>query len=88
MVLDRIGGRPAVPDDMIGSMAAIELPSADRASDGFIDPLTEAIRQSHRIEVPVFSFPVSPRRVVRLSAHLYNTTSDYEALADAVESHI
>lgn len=88
IVLDRIGGRPAVPGDMIGSMAAIELPPADQPSDGIIDPLTEAIRHSHRIEVPVFSFPESPRRVVRLSAHLYNTTSDYEALADALAFHL
>ena len=68
--------------------SALELPPADRSSDGFIDPLTEAIRHSHRIEVPVFSFPESPRRVVRLSAHLYNTPDDYEALADALAHHL
>ena len=88
IVLDRIGGDPAAPDEMIGTMAAIELPSADQETAGIIDPLTGAIRESHRIEVPVFTFPESPQRVVRLSAHLYNTVDDYEALADALAHHL
>jgi isopenicillin-N epimerase len=88
IVLDRIGGETAIPDDMIGTMAVIELPPAERPSEGIIDPLTGAIRESHRIEVPVFSFPESPQRVVRLSAHLYNTHDDYEALAGALAHHL
>lgn len=88
VVLERIGGDSAVPDDMIGTMAAIELPPAEQATEGIIDPLTGAITESHRIEVPVFSFPESPRRVVRLSAHLYNTHEDYEVLADALAHHL
>ncbi|MDH3248709.1 MAG: aminotransferase class V-fold PLP-dependent enzyme [Acidimicrobiia bacterium] len=88
IVLDRIGGERAVPDDMIGTMAAIELPPAERPSEGIIDPLTGAIRESHRIEVPVFAFPESPRRVVRLSAQLYNTQDDYVALAGALAHHL
>jgi isopenicillin-N epimerase len=88
LVLERIGGDPPVPDDMVGTMATVELRPAERESAGFIDPLTEAIRRSHRIEVPVFSFPKSPRRVIRLSAHLYNTIDDYLALADALEHHL
>jgi isopenicillin-N epimerase len=88
IVLDRIGGDAAVPADMIGTMAAIGLPPAEEPSVGIVDPLTGAIRESHRIEVPVFSFPASPQRVVRLSAHLYNTVDDYEALADALAHHL
>jgi isopenicillin-N epimerase len=88
IVLDRIGGDAGVPADMIGTMAAIELPPAEEPSDGIVDPLTGAIGESHRIEVPVFSFPASPQRVVRLSAHLYNTVDDYEALADALAHHL
>ena len=88
LVLDRVGGEAPVPEPMLGSMAVVELPPATVATPGFIDPLTEAIRESHRIEVPVFSFPHSPRRVVRLSAHLYNTIDDYAALADALAFHL
>ena len=88
MVLDRIGGDPAVPAEMVGTMAAIPLPPAEQPSETFIDPITEAIRQSHGIEVPVFAFPESPQRVVRLSAHLYNTLDDYEALAAALAHHL
>ncbi len=88
IVLERIGGEAAVPDHMIGTMAVVELPPAEEPSEGIVDPLTGAIRESHRIEVPVFSFPESPQRVVRLSAHLYNTADDYEALADALAHHL
>ncbi len=88
IVLDRVGGDAAAPDEMIGTMAVIEHPPAEQTHEGFIDPLTGAIRVSHRIEVPVFTFPESPRRVVRLSAHLYNTVDDYEALADALADHL
>jgi isopenicillin-N epimerase len=88
IVLDRIGGEAAIPDHMIGTMATIELPPAEAPSEGIVDPLTGAIRESHGIEVPVFSFPESPQRVARLSAHLYNTADDYEALADALAHHL
>ncbi len=88
IVLDRFGGQPAVPDEMIGTMAAIELSPAAQPTEGIVDPLTDAIRESHGIEVPVFTFPQSPQRVVRLSAHLYNTLDDYEALADALAHHL
>lgn len=88
LVLDRVGGDAAVPEAMIGSMAAIALRPSATPSPGFIDPLTEAIRRSHQIEVPVFSFPASPDRAVRLSAHLYNTIDDYAVLADALSHHL
>jgi isopenicillin-N epimerase len=88
IVLDRIGGDPPVPDEMIGTMVAIALPPAEEPSETFIDPLTGALRESHRIEVPVFAFPESPQRVVRLSAHLHNTVEDYEMLAEALVAHL
>jgi isopenicillin-N epimerase len=88
IVLDRLGLEAPVPDEMVGSMATVILPPSETAALGIIDPLTAEIFESHRIEVPVFSFPRGSGRVVRLSAHLYNTSDDYEALADALETHL
>ena len=36
------------------------------------------------IEVPVMVWPAPPRRLVRISAQLYNTPADYERLAEAL----
>lgn len=88
IVLDRLGLEPPVPEEMIGSMATIVLPPSTTESPGIIDPLAGEIFESHRIEVPVFSYPRGSGRVVRLSAHLYNTIDHYEALADALALHL
>jgi isopenicillin-N epimerase len=88
IVLDRLGLQPPVPDEMVGSMATVILPPGQMDGLGIIDPLGGEIFESHRIEVPVFSFPRGSGRVVRMSAQLYNSVDDYEALADALEAHL
>lgn len=88
ILLERLAGEAPVPDELIGSMATVRLPNASEPSPGFIDPLTGAVLESHGIEVPVFAFPESPHRVVRISAQLYNTIEDYEVLVDALEHHL
>lgn len=88
VVLDRLGLEPPVPDEMVGSMATIVLESTPTETPGIIDPLAGEIFASHRIEVPVFSFPRGSGRVVRLSAHLYNRIDEYEALADALSARL
>ena len=72
------------PDAMIGSLAA--LPIADRPSPSpsmglYSDPLQEALREQAGIEVPITLWPEAPRRLIRVSAQLYNTIADYERLA-------
>jgi len=46
--------------------------------------LAQPLFDRHRIEVPVFAWPAPPRRLVRVSAALYNTSNDYDALAAAL----
>ena len=77
--------KPA-PDDMIGSLAALPLPdgAATSAPSLYGDPLQDALFARYRIEVPVVPWPAPPKRVLRISAQLYNALSDYEALASAV----
>jgi isopenicillin-N epimerase len=76
---------PPCPDGMIGSLAAVPLP--DRAVDFvprpplLLDPLQEALQDRARIEVPVMSWPRAPRRLVRVSAAVYNHPGQYRALA-------
>lgn len=81
-----LGVAPPVPDEMIGSMAAIPLP--DGASDAppslYGDPLQDALLERFGIEVPVIAWPAPPRRLIRVSAQLYNRPAEYEALTAAL----
>ena len=80
---------PLCPESMVGSMACVALP------DGFperpepplyVDPLHVRLFEEHHIEIPVTAWPRAPRRHLRLSAQLYNTPADYEALERALEA--
>ncbi len=76
------------PDDMIGSLAAIPLP--DATADSFsqpwtADPLQEALYARFRVEVPVSAWPAPPKRLIRISAHLYNNPPHYVLLAQALK---
>jgi len=78
--------RPA-PDDMLGSMAGIPISDGGSAVAPWLygDPLQDALLFEHSIEVPIVPWPQPPQRVLRISAQLYNTMADYEALAGALE---
>ncbi len=75
LLADRLGIEPPAPDDMIGSMAALPLPPGS-------DDLGRELAERHRIEVPVFSWPSAPQRLIRVSAQLHNDLSQYERLAE------
>lgn len=81
-----LGAERPAPDSMLGSMAALPLPdgSATTAPSLYGDPLQDALLESHSIEVPVVPWPKPPKRLVRISAQLYNEVSDYEKLAVAL----
>jgi len=101
-LLDVLGTpRAAAPEEMVGSIAAVELPAdmapppGDRPSSADaetypIDPLHEALLTDSSIEVPVYPWPHTPadggprRRVLRISAQLYNADDDYARLAAAL----
>jgi len=77
-------GKPA-PDEMLGSMAAIPLPDGPTYIPTlFGDPLQDAFLFERQIEVPIVRWPSQPKRVLRVSAQLYNTIEDYETLARAL----
>jgi isopenicillin-N epimerase len=78
---------PPAPDAMLGSLAAVPLPDASGSLPPplFLDPLQDRLLAEHGIEVPIVPFRW-PRRLVRVSAHLYNAPGDYERLGDALRA--
>jgi isopenicillin-N epimerase len=86
LVTDALGMAPPCPDEMIGSMAALPLPPdpATPTSAPHADPLQLQLLDRWSIEIPIISWPAPPRRVVRLSAQLYNSLDQYAALAGAL----
>lgn len=86
-VLGAVAGTPPpCPDTMVGSLAAVVLPDGPAAEIGWRrpDPLQRRLFDEWSIEVPVISFPAPPRRLVRVSAQLYNRYQDYARLAEAL----
>ncbi len=74
------------PDAMIGAMVALPLPdgSATEAPSLYGDPLQDVLYDRFRIEVPVVPWPQPPKRILRVSAQLYNSPDEYEHLAAAL----
>jgi isopenicillin-N epimerase len=101
-----VGGAPLTPDEMLGSLAAIDVPDslspppppvpADADPNWTYpgDPLHDALSEEDAIEVPVFAWPHTPadaaprRRLLRVSAQLYNSPSDYDRLAAALAARL
>lgn len=69
---------PVCPEEMTGAMAVVPLP------EGSSERLRTQLFQQFRIEVPVFPWAVSPNRVIRISAQIYNTLADYDGLTRAL----
>ncbi len=88
LLLDVLGATSAhAPDHMLGSMAALPLRWPEGVTPGErrgADTLNGTLFDGYRIEVPVMRWPSPPRRLLRISAQLYNTRADYERLAAAL----
>lgn len=72
---------PSVPDTFIGSLVAVALP--DRVLPGLSAEQVKNRLEERKIEVPMIG-RYEGMRLIRLSAHLYNTRSEYEKLAAAL----
>ena len=86
ILIEALGIDQPAPDEMLGSMAAMPLPdgSATIAPSMYGDALQDALLDQFRIEVPIVPWPHTPKRILRVSAQLYNEERDYERLADAL----
>jgi len=86
LLCSRLGIEPPAPDDMLGSMAAVPLAEGKPyVPTLYGDPLQDALFYDYAIEVPIHPWPYQPKRVLRISAQLYNDIGDYEKLADVLE---
>ncbi|HIK18178.1 MAG TPA: aminotransferase class V-fold PLP-dependent enzyme [Leptolyngbyaceae cyanobacterium M33_DOE_097] len=73
------GSSSPCPESMLGAMASIPLP------DGSPKDLYDALTGIYQIEVPIVPFPAASNRLVRISAQIYNTKSQYQYLADCLK---
>jgi len=73
------------PEEFIGSLASVPIPDAPPDALARLPfneyPLQDTLREKHRIEVPLISWPAPPKRVLRISAQVYNSLPQYEFLA-------
>jgi isopenicillin-N epimerase len=87
LLASALGVEPPCPDEMIGSLASLPLPDGalePPASALYTDPLQDLLLREHRIEVPVVPWPAPPKRLVRISAQLYNDAGQFERLGRAL----
>ena len=91
ILCDALKIEPPAPDEMIGALASVPLPDA-RAGEYDAargrDFLQARLYDEARIEVPIMFWPRAPRRVLRVSAQIYNDRAQYEALAAALVARL
>ncbi len=51
----------------------------------YLDPLQDRLLEEFKIEVPIIPWPAPPKRLLRVSAQLYNSLPQYEQLAGALK---
>ncbi len=81
IIQETLGASTLAPDDMIGTMAAIQLPDSPATAT-----LGARLMKDHKIEVPITGFPDWPHQMVRVSAMPYNALAEYERLARALKT--
>ena len=89
LILQTLDTSPPSPDSMVGSLASIPLPDSQLdkpyQSLKYLDYWQASLIEKYNIEVPVITWPNHPKRVVRISAQLYNSLPQYKLLADALK---
>ena len=85
-----LGVDPPAPDSMIGSMAALPLPDGKATASNALygDPLQDVLQRTWHIEVPIVPWPAPPKRLVRVSAQLYDTRDEYVYLAEKLVAEL
>lgn len=84
------GSPPPCPDPMIGSLAGVILPDSQTMETGWRvrDPLQDRLFDGWGIEVPIIRWPAAPKRLLRISAQLYNSPEQYSHLAQALREEL
>jgi isopenicillin-N epimerase len=90
LLCDAAGTAAPCPESMLGSLAAVVLPDGRVRELGWHerDPIQGRLFDAWGIEVPVMSWPAPPRRLIRISAQLYNDRAHYVRLAEALSKEL
>ncbi len=90
ILCDALSIAPPAPESMIGSLASVELPDGHTPTGNPFIPekLQEDLFGDHKIEVPIFPWPAPPKRLLRVSAQLYNEHREYEKLAAVLKERM
>jgi len=91
LLCEALGVEEPAPASMLGSIASVPLPDGEPGTPTtpfFPDPLQHALLERHGIEVPVIHWPEAPKRLLRISAQVYNEMSEYERLAEALRREL
>jgi isopenicillin-N epimerase len=83
---ERFGVESVCSEEFIGSMAVVRLPDGKSETPmGSLTSLQNALWERWQIEVPIVPWPGPKNRLLRISAQIYNSFSEYEHLAIALE---
>jgi isopenicillin-N epimerase len=89
---DLMDPTPPCPESMVGSMATLLLPEPPEHMKSrptqYDDALQDVLYDKYRIVVPIWRMGARNQRVVRISAHVYNTLEQYEYLARALRTEL
>ena len=89
VICDTLQIEAQCPDEMLGSMAAFPIPDFSEQELANLalnpEPLRGRLLQEFGIEVPSTPWPAPPKRLLRISAQLYNSLPQYERLAKALQ---
>ncbi len=89
ILLRALGVDAPCSPEMVGALAAVplspQIAGAPAAADG-TDPLHQRLIKEHGIQVPIFSWPTPDKKLLRVSAQLYNRREQYEKLARVLTS--
>jgi len=89
VLCDALGIERPAPDAMLGSMAAVPLPDGQLpAQEDQVDPLQADLWEEDRIEAAVFSWGDPPKRILRVSTHLYNAPEELAFLVNAIRKRL
>jgi isopenicillin-N epimerase len=82
IIAEAVGTDLPAPAEMVGSMASVVLPDgAGLNPGGELSPLMDELMDQDFVTL-VMNWPQWPRQLMRISAHLYNTSDDFRSLAE------
>jgi isopenicillin-N epimerase len=84
------GTPPVCPEEMVGSIASVRLADSPLKKPAWRqpDPLQPRLFGEWGIEVPIMRWPAAPKRLIRISAQLYNRREQYVRLAGALAKEL